>query len=75
MELQLMNEPVRMWYSLDEMKGNARKYLETMFGKPSEAEDQDAWYARFGLLCDFVETMWYEMPPSPPSASVSQEKP
>jgi hypothetical protein len=58
-----MTEPLRHAYSLDDLKANARNYMVTMFGKPAECADRDAWYQRLGLLTDFVETMWHEMPP------------
>ena len=61
-----MSEPVRFAYSLDEMRANVKRYMLTIFGKPTECENRDAWYTRAGLLTDFVETMWHEMPPNEP---------
>lgn len=55
---------VRRAYSRDDLREATKKYMVTMFGKPAEAEDREAWYYRLGLLYDFVETMWHEIPPS-----------
>lgn len=61
-----MSDPVTREWSLDELRQNARKYMELMYGKPADAVDRDGWYVRFGMLVDFAEVMWHEIP-SPPT--------
>ena len=65
-------EPVRQSWSLDELRVNARRYMELMYGKPGTAIDKDAWYVRFGMLVDFAEVMWHEIP-SPLDVTSPQE--
>lgn len=59
-----MSTPLRKAYSQDDLRAAANTYMLTMFGRVSEAQDREAWYYRLGLLYDFVETVWNEIPPS-----------
>lgn len=59
-----MTSSVRQAYSRNDLREATMKYMLTMFGKPADASDREAWYYRLGLLYDFIETMWNEIPPS-----------
>lgn len=69
----MSTSPVRQAYSQDDLREATKRYMLTMFGKPKDSENADAWYARAGLLWDFVETMWHEMPPSQDQPSAERK--
>jgi hypothetical protein len=57
-----MTEPLRKAYSQDDLRAAAKAYMAMMFDSRS---DRDAYFIRLGLLIDFVDTMWNEIPPTP----------
>ena len=56
-----MSTPVRQAYSQDDLRAAAKAYMAMMFDAKA---DRDGYFLRLGLLIDFVDTMWNEIPPS-----------
>jgi hypothetical protein len=51
-----MPEETTYTFTKKEMDKRAIDFMIATFGKASESEDKDKWYARLGLLMDFIST-------------------
>jgi hypothetical protein len=68
-----MNEETVFAYGRIRLMNLAREYMVSVYGQPNECEDKDGWYAHYGVLVGFVDSITAPTPPHPNSEPINNE--